>query len=502
MRSRTRRLLRRAVGLASGAVLVGALVTLVWWGTVLPRPGTVPVNAVAVPVPTADIVYDCPAAPANTIGGVDIGQTVAATILSPTVPGTPMTYAGQDLNGDTTVLETAEGGMLTVEQGQGEATGAVGAVTTLSATGDLRGLTSAPCVPPSAVSWIVGGSAAIGSSAELRLTNPGITTVTATVRLYGSTGELSLPSGGRLSVPAGQTVGLLLESEGSGNPRLALSVEADSGALMAFLVTETLDGETAAGTEVIAPGASPDAEQVIPGVVLDEQPTPEPTATDDPAGSGPPLATTEPVVRVVNPGTEPADVSVSLIGADGETDLPGAQGVLVDPGAVFDISLAGTAPGTYGVRVTSDQPVGAAVSLVRVAGEYPQRSGTLLRDVAWAQAASPGAAESGAVALPRDNGITPSLVLTNAGSTSATVTLTSLDGSWTQEVAVPAATTLTAEVPQDVGAVMLSAPAGQPVSANVVLTAQVTGDAAGTLISVLPPIADADALAKRTMILR
>lgn len=502
MSPRTRRLLRRAAGLVSGALLVGALAALVWWGTVLPRPATAPVSAAAVSVPTAEIVYSCPAAPANTIGGVDVGRTAAATILSPAVPGTAMTYAGRDLDGGTTVLKTAEGGILTVDQGQDEVAGAVGAVTTLSATGDLRGLTSAPCVPPSAVSWIVGGSAAIGSSAELRLTNPGVTTVTATVHLYGSTGELSLPSGGQLSVPAGQTVGLLLETEGSGNPRLALSVEADSGSLMTFLVTETLDGETAAGTEVITPGASPATEQIVPGVVLVEQPAPHTTATEEPAGSGPPLAASAPVVRVVNPGTEPANVSVSLIGADGETDLPGAQDVLVDPGAVFDISLAGTAPGTYGVRVTSDQPVGAAVSLLRAAGEYPERSGTLLRDVAWAQAASPAAVESGAVALPRNDGITPSLVLTNAGTASATVTLSSLDGSWTQEVAVPATTTLTAEVPQDVDAVTLSAPTGQSVSATVVLTAEVTGDTAGTLISVLPPTADADSLARRSMILR
>ena len=52
-----------------------------------------------------------------------------------------------------------------------------GQAPTLTADGDLRGLTAAPCTPPKAISWIVGGSTALGSSAELRLTNPGTTTV-------------------------------------------------------------------------------------------------------------------------------------------------------------------------------------------------------------------------------------------------------------------------------------------------------------------------------------
>ena len=53
----------------------------------------------------------------------------------------------------------------------------------------------------------------------------------------------------------------------------------------------------------------------------------------------------------------------------------------VDPGVVFDISLAGVSPGAYGVHVTSDRDVGAAVRLVRSGGEYPARSGSLAHDV-------------------------------------------------------------------------------------------------------------------------
>ena len=89
---------------------------------------------------------------------------------------------------------------------------------------------TASCAPPSAVSWIVGGSAAVGSSAELRLTNPGSTSVTAHVTLLGSTGELSLPSGGAVSVPAGETRTYGQLATAIGAPRAVRAVGLANGA--------------------------------------------------------------------------------------------------------------------------------------------------------------------------------------------------------------------------------------------------------------------------------
>ncbi|MDO4242259.1 MAG: DUF5719 family protein [Actinomyces sp.] len=493
--------LRRVVALLVATALVGAGTAMTWWGTATPRPATAQVEPATVTGPAADVVYACPQAPRNTIGGVDLGETTSSTELTPTGQGASVAYDGQELDGPT-ALDSAEGGLLTVETVGQRTAGAVGAVTTLTASGDLRGLTTAPCSPPAAVSWIVGGSSALGSSAELRLTNPGLTVVTATVRLYGSTGEISLPSNGQVVVPAGQTVGLLLESAGATDSRIALSVEADGGTLVPFLATEALNGETAAGTEVISPGAAPSTDLTVPGVVLVEGAAQGEAAGQQNAAADAELIHRSPVVRVVNPGQEPATVSVSLIGAQGEQALAGAESVVVDPGAVFDISLAGTAPGSYAVRVTSDNPVGAGVSLVRSAGEYPERSGTTLRDVAWAQAAPPGALEAAVVALPRGNGLAPVLTLTNSSTMPATVTLASADGTWTSEVTVPASTTLSPEIPQEVAALRLTSPDAQALSAAVTVTAQVEGETAGTLISVLSPVADAEALTQRSLVLR
>ena len=497
--ARRRRVLRRSATLIASVVLVVGLAGLTWLGGRVPAHRSADVTAVGVPAPAGEIVYACHAAPNNTLGAISVGRTTATTTLSSLEEGAGLTYKGEALSKPVTTFSEATGGVLTVDPAGRRPMGAVGATTTLSADGDLRGLTAAPCTPPAAISWIVGGSTALGSSAELRLTNPGTTSVTATVRLYGSVGEIPLPSGGQVVVPPGKTMGVLLEAAGN-DPRLALSIESVGGTLVSALATESLDGETAAGTEIMTAGAAPAAELTIPGVVLVDAADQGERTLD--AAADAPDSSDVPVVRLVNPGSEPATASVSMIGPDGARALPGADSVVVDPGAVFDVSLSGVPAGAYGVHVSSDMPLAGGVRLVRSAGEYPQRSGALVHEVGWSQAAAPDAGEAGSLALPRAEGLTPQLVLTNSGETSTTVTLSSADGTWTQETEVPAGSTVTPRVPEGVAALTIAGPPSREVTAAAVVTAKVDGDAAGTLIAVVPAVADSTALAESRLLLR
>lgn len=495
------RALRRATSLAWAAMLLTGVVALTVWGLHTPTAPSTGVDAVPVPAPARDTVQVCQSAPTNTIGAIDLADTTtASTVLTPTDTGATPTYAGSAIDpSTTTTVDAADGGLVVSRPVDGTATSVVGLVTTLTASGDLRGLTTAACTQPASVSWIVGGSADAGSSSELRLTNPGTTSVTASVTVYGSVGRLSLPSNGQVTVPAATTRSVLLETSGGADPRLAVRVEADGGVLAPALVTEELDGETPAGVDVITPGAAPSTDQLVPGVVLvDPADQGEGSASDGATSSD------SPVVRVVNPSDSAAAVSISTVGTGGEEELPGATDLMVDPGAVFDVSLAGVAPGAYGIHVTSDVAVGAAVQLVRSAGEYPEASGALVHDQAWSQAAVPGATQAGQLAVPRAPGLTSTVVLTNASGSAATLTLSSPDGSWTTDVDVPARTTVNAEVPDSVGAVLLSG-ADQAtralVGAAVVVTAAATGDVAGTLVSVVPAQPDAATLAARHILL-
>ena len=500
----------RGVGALTSLALAAAVGGVTWWEYTAPTTPTPQLQALSLAQPGGATTYVCPHAPTNTLRGTDVGAMESATAIVPAKgdgAAKSATYAGRSIPTDTaTSMSTAEGGILTLAPADGRVANAVGAVTTLTKNGDLRGLTAAPCTQPSAMSWIVGGSIAAGSSAELRLVNPGVTPATAKVTLYGSIGRLSLPSNGEITVPAGGSSSLALETKGSQDPRIAVSVEADGGSVVPTLVTESLDGETPAGTDVITPGASPATDLVIPGVEIVE-PAAQGEVPEAKTGAD---SSDAPTVRIVNPGQAPATVSVTMLGKDGARPLSGAQSVTIDAGSVFDIQLAGVPAGTYGVQVTSNTPVGAAARMVRSGGEYPARSKALVHDQAWAQAALPGAADSGLLAVPRATSLSSAVTVANSGETTS-VTLSSLDGSWKQDVKVAKGASVVVEVPAEVSAVRLNA-AGQEgssgtsrtssgLAAATIVTAQADGDVAGTLISTVPAQPDATVQAQRRILL-
>lgn len=500
----------RGVGVLTSLALAVAVGGVTWWEYTAPTTPTPQLQALSLAQPGGATTYVCPHAPTNTLRGTDVGAMESATAIVPAKgdgAAKSATYAGRSIPTDTaTSMSTAEGGILTLAPADGRVANAVGAVTTLTKNGDLRGLTAAPCTQPSAMSWIVGGSIAAGSSAELRLVNPGVTPATAKVTLYGSIGRLSLPSNGEITVPAGGSSSLALETKGSQDPRIAVSVEADGGSVVPTLVTESLDGETPAGTDVITPGAAPATDLVIPGVEIVE-PAAQGEVADAKTGAD---SSDTPAVRIINPGAAPATVSVTMLGKDGARPLSGAQSVTIDAGSVFDIQLAGVPAGTYGVQVTSNTPVGAAARMVRSGGEYPARSKALVHDQAWAQAALPGAADSGLLAVPRATSLSSAVTVANSGETTS-VTLSSLDGSWKQDVKVAKGSSSVVEVPAKVSAVRLNT-AGQKgssgashtssgLAAATIVTAQAGGDLAGTLISTVPAQPDATVQAQRRILL-
>ena len=498
----------RGIGILTSVALAGAVGGVTWWGYTAPRTPTPQLEALRLTEPRAATTYVCPHAPTNTLRGTDVGAVESTTTIVPADGAESIqsaTYAGKSIPVDAaTSMNAAEGGILSLAPTGGRVANAVGSVATVTKSGDLRGLTTAPCAQPGAMSWIVGGSIAAGSSAELRLTNPGATPATVKVNLYGSIGRLSLPSNGEVTVPAGGSSSLVLETKGSQDPRIAVSIEADGGSVVPTLVTESLDGETPAGTDVITPGAAPATDLVVPGVEIVE-PATQGEVPDAKTGAD---SSDTPAVRIVNPGQAPATVSVTMLGKDGAHPLAGAQSVTIDAGSVFDIQLAGVAAGTYGVQVTSSAPVGAAVRMVRSGGEYPARSKALVHDQAWVQAALPGAADSGLLAVPRAASLTSSVTVANSGPATS-LTLSSLDGSWSQDVTVAKGSAVVVEVPAKVAAVRLSAagsssgqsrtPSG--LAAATVVTAQAGGQLAGTLISTVSAQPDAAAQAQRCILL-
>ncbi|TRW43653.1 DUF5719 family protein [Georgenia yuyongxinii] len=497
--TRSTRALRR-IGTTASAVLLLAAAA----GAVVAGQYYAPADATAVPAPLVDVpagpvTVVCAGPPTPTSGhGMAVDPTLGQADVTPTtrtelltVPRgdapaaeasyAPLDGAPQELQpaGDSRVLRTdATGSAIVRAQPAGE-TSALLAGATLARTtgGDLRGLSATACQTPATTTWLVGGATEPGASAQLVLTNPGRTPATVNVTAWTSLGVAQAPLLTGIVIAPGAQAAVLLEGALTGDPRLALRVDAAGGEVTAAVQDLRLNGFVPAGVDVVAPATAPALALTVPGVLLGE------TTLDDAATSA---------VRLVNPGAEVATAKVRLLGPDGATELPGAQAVALDPGAVLDLSLAGIAPGAYAVSIQADRPVTGAVVLARTG-----TPGELDPDVAPVDRAWTGAAE------PRTTAILPvpalgelveaaTVTLSNPAAVPVDVELVPTTRAGTRgepvTVTVPAEATVATPVGDlggAVAAVQLSAADG--VVAAVVLTVQAPD---GELISVLPAVSD------------
>lgn len=165
-----------------------------------------------------------------------------------------------------------------------------GAMVAYSDSGDLRSLTAGGCVQSSVTSWIVGGATIVGSSSTLYVANPGNTTVNVKVTAWGASGEISLPSDGQLSIAPGKATQLALENSADADPQLALRVQAEGGRVAAWVASQKLDGESAAGSDIITSTASAGTSLTIGALSIDKaasEITPQAAAADAAATPSP-----------------------------------------------------------------------------------------------------------------------------------------------------------------------------------------------------------------------
>lgn len=418
----SRRALRRVTTAVSGAVLLAAAAGVALAGETIPVE-VVAVEDVVVPVDAATVGQVCPGPPrlATAVAGEDLGYdefdpegSGTSTVLDVVTlarsedqpPGALRLRPGLDapagddvpLAGSARLAQLSDTGETTVlEADPVEDVVALAAGTSVAVTGsgDLRGLVATACQGPSTSAWLVGGSTQPGDSAQLVLSNVGQTPASVTLAGWGSTGALDLSTAGTVLVPAGGQRIVLLEALAA-DPRVAVHVAASGGEVTALVQDSRLRGLVPGGTDLVAPSVPPAETVVVPGIFLGRTSGEEADA---------------PAVRVVNPGEDVATVSLELLGADGPQSVPGAEDLVLDPGAVVDISLTGLPEGAWSAAVSADLPVTAAAVTTTVGTASEEDPGTAPVDRAWSPAVP--ALASGVVAVPDDAVATASLVLAN-----------------------------------------------------------------------------------------
>ncbi|HZK05391.1 MAG TPA: DUF5719 family protein [Actinomycetaceae bacterium] len=498
---------RKSVGATLAAIaLVGALAAAVVAAEVAPLPAAdavpigqshaVPaglVRLVCAPAPVlaeGAVGYDAEFNPVEATAGAslsavtfprDEGAATAGLALTP--GGNLVALEGEDARagggspvGESAVVEAEP-------DGDAAALAAAGGVWR-SDLGDLRSIVALPCTAAASEQWLVGGSTMVGSSAELTITNPSETPATVRVLGWGSVGPLDLPMLAGLVIAPHSSESYLIEASAAEMERLMLRVSSTGGSVSASLLDTRLDGFTPLGADVVGPTAAPATEQVIPGVALaDVEDLTSPAATEN-------------FVRIANPGSTGATVTLTLLAADGEFSIPGASEVTIDPGAVFDVSLAALPAGDHAVAVSSDQPVVAAAQIARAGGE-----GSL--DRAWVTASTAAEIVSFAVPGLGEQVGQATLVLANSSDreVAAAVTPYGSDGAAaaTAAVTVPARGITAVDVGEFGAPVGLAVRGDAPLNGAAILRA---GAADGELIGVLPGTADAESAGEVVVVVR
>lgn len=387
-------------------------------------------------------------------------ETRAAPTTLTIAGGTPVSLSGSNA----LVAEgtpSAGGAVLLAEAAEGVAALAGAGGVWRSDLGEFRSLVALPCTEAASEQWLVGGGTELGTSTQLTITNPSGTAAQVTVTGWGALGPLDLPTLAELVIPANSTENYLLEGYAADADRLALRVSSDGADIGASLLHTKIDGLTSLGRDSIAPTTAPATSLLIPGVSLPE------------AG---PEVEGENFVRLANPGEEPANVTLTLLTGSGPVVVPGASGITIDPGAVFDVSLANLPAGEHAIALAADQPMLAAAQVARASGAALDR--------AWVS--SVAAAQLSTLAVP-GGGVTTAatVVIANPNDSAATVTVAHFDaagrGTSPREVVVPAGGSAVLDAATLTGGLRISS--DLPVGAALVMKAAA---ADGELIAVLP----------------
>ena len=271
-----------------------------------------------------------------------------------------------------------------------------------AALGDLSGFAASACGEPSAESWLVGGSTDVGRTSVLALTNPTRSDAIVDIAIFGEGGAIDAPGSQGVIVKAGEQKLLSLAAFAPNLITPIVHITSRGGQVAAVVQHSVVRGLTPSGVEYVAPTAPAANEQVLAGIVIAPNP---PVVSDEDYDDN------SPALRMIAPGTETANVSVTFTSEQGGA-APEPLTFALEAGVASEISLLDLPTGSYTVEISSDQPVVAGARTSVAVAEFS--------DLAWFQA-STALPDSVMVAVPA--GDTPMLHLANPGSRALTVEL-------------------------------------------------------------------------------
>ena len=250
-----------------------------------------------------------------------------------------------------------------------------------TAVGDeLSGLAAAACAEPSNDAWLVGGATDLGRTTLVMLSNPTDVTATVTMTVWSEMGLIeAITTEGLIVLPGEQRI-VSLAAYAPDAIAPVVHVVSTGGRVLASLQHSVMRTLQPSGVEWVNPGVGPNTTQVMPGVFLMSH------HEHDDSEMGAVLSDIEPAVRVLAPGKEDADVTVTVLSESGETIEIESR---LKANTVVQFPFIGIEDGIYTVIVTADKPIVAAVRTVQDADADPTKIGTHQEDHSETPAEAP-----------------------------------------------------------------------------------------------------------------
>jgi hypothetical protein len=321
-----------------------------------------------------------------------------------------------------------------------------GAQSQIVEAANFTGFSAASCAEPSGSIWLAGGSTRVGRTSILTISNPSEVRALVTLTIYGEDGVVEAPGLSGIDVAPGSQRVLSLAGFAPGLVSPIVHVGSRGGQVVAYLQQSIVRGLDAVGVDLVDAAPAPGTELTFAGVrIFDSVGTNRALSLED-------WDDVAPAVRILNPGADPAEVTVSVTPAD-----PSVAGTSftaqAEPGVVTELALdsgvevdsgVALADGVYTVTIASDRPVVAGVRVSAAADIGAVETDGIVpappSDLAW-YAASPELGDLALVTVPP--GPAPILAVANPTDAEAGVVLKSLGGEEVTLVVPPGGTATT-----------------------------------------------------------
>ncbi|MEJ6607567.1 MAG: DUF5719 family protein [Candidatus Planktophila sp.] len=195
--------------------------------------------------------------------------------------------------------------------------------------------------------WFVGGSANVASKGLMLLVNSGLSPATVDLRIWNEVGEQPSKA---IFLKENSFLEVRLDSLAPGSKELVVQTVTRAGRVTSYMLDERGRGLKALGGDVINFASSAEKQIYIPAIPHNIRK----------AGSNS-IALSH-SLRVLVPGELDASITVEIYSMDGSFIPTGLENRLVTSGSVVTLDLDPNLPPTkFGVKISSDQPLVAAV---------------------------------------------------------------------------------------------------------------------------------------------